>query len=66
MAGWTYYDLDNVAESKDSVRPWITGDFGDFVFKANALIEDLNSHFVGKGTNVSEIKNSIEKLKQTL
>ena len=62
ITGWIYFDLDNVNESMNIVRPWLKDDLAEYVKQANNLVEELNSLYIGEGSDYEKIDKAIEKM----
>ena len=44
------------------IWPWITKEVGEFMFAAECLVHELNSHYTGIDANTENIKKTISKL----
>ena len=60
--GWKYFDLDNIKESIQIVRPWLNGDMLEYVNRSNELIERLNGYYIGKDSDYEMIDKTIEEM----
>ena len=47
IEGWTEFEDENVSETYNVVRPWLSAEMRDYVFAANKLIEKLNVLYLG-------------------
>jgi len=66
LEDWGYFDFENIRETKNVVRPWISDMDFDFIEKATVLIETLNHEFIGNGSNVSKIKQHLLSIKKLI
>ncbi|KPA15152.1 radical SAM/B12-binding domain-containing protein, partial [Candidatus Magnetomorum sp. HK-1] len=48
------------------IWPWITKDVGDLMFKAECLVHELNSYYIGEDADIMSIKKSISKIEKLI
>jgi len=66
LEDWGYFDFEDIRETKNVVRPWLSEKDFDFMEKATVLIETLNHEFIGNGSNVSTIKQHLLSIKKLI
>jgi radical SAM superfamily enzyme YgiQ (UPF0313 family) len=64
---WRYFDIDNVSNTSDIVRPWISKKNLDYINKAIFLVEELNSQFKGpEQTDIKSVKGVIHQIEKLI
>jgi anaerobic magnesium-protoporphyrin IX monomethyl ester cyclase len=60
IEGWTSFDVVDVSNNTDVVRPWLSKEMAIFVNRANELIEELNGLFVGNNADKRAISEKMD------
>lgn len=62
IGGWGKFDLESLIENIKTVRPWLADEFIEYMVKADILIKDLNSMYVGSRADHLMIDNKIDEI----
>lgn len=63
---WIHFDFENMEETRMRVRPWITDDIWDYTNRANCLVEELNSLYIGVGCDEKKIEAKLAQIENLI
>jgi radical SAM superfamily enzyme YgiQ (UPF0313 family) len=64
--GWTDFDFENVYDTTEKVRPWLSGEMLKYVNRVNDLVEKLNGLYMGENANKTKIKSVMNEISEMI
>jgi len=66
LEDWKYFDFEDMKNTRNIVRPWISDSDFQFVEKATTAIELLNDEFTGEKADIARIKEHFKNIRKLI